>query len=58
MKATRWYLVDKPTDERMRREIQRLMKAGKMPTLDQLSAAVLEARRKLANKIRRAQREG
>jgi len=35
----------------------RLIREGKMPTLQQLTAAVLEARRKYANQIRRARRE-
>ena len=41
----------------MRREVERLIKRGKMPTLEELCAAVLEARKKYTLKIRRAQRE-
>lgn len=47
----------KPTEEQMRREAERLIKSGKMPTLEELCAAVLESRRKYANAIRRAKRE-
>lgn len=47
----------KPTEEQMRREVERLIKRGKMPTLEELCAAVLEARKKYTLKIRRAQRE-
>ena len=42
----------------MRKEAQRLIDVGKMPTLQALSAAVLEARKLYANQIRRARREG
>jgi hypothetical protein len=45
------------TEEQMRREVERLIKTGKMPTLEELSAAVLEARKKYAPQIRRARRE-
>jgi hypothetical protein len=38
-------------------EIKRLIVGGRMPTLVELSAAVLEARRTYANQIRRARRE-
>jgi hypothetical protein len=48
---------DPMTEEQMRREVKRLIKTGKMPTLEELSAAVLEARKKYANKIRRARGE-
>jgi hypothetical protein len=48
---------DRVTEEQMRREVERLIKTGKMPTLEELSAAVLEARKKYASKIRRARRE-
>ena len=41
----------------MRREVERLIRTCKMPTLEELSAAVLEARKKYENKIRRACRE-
>jgi hypothetical protein len=46
------------TEEQMRKEAQRLIDVGKMPTLQALSAAVLEARKLYANQIRRARREG
>lgn len=39
------------------RTVARLKAAGKMPTLSELSAAVLETRKKFAVKIRRARRE-
>jgi len=45
------------TEEQMRREVERLIRTCKMPTLEELSAAVLEARKKYENKIRRACRE-
>jgi len=48
---------DPMTEEQMRWEVERLIKTRKMPTLEELSAAVLEARKKYANKIRRARRE-
>lgn len=47
----------KPTEEQMRREVQRLIKSGKIPTLGELCAAVLDSRRKYVNVIRRAKRE-
>lgn len=50
----------KPTREekaKMLAEIARLQASGQMPTLEQVCAAVLEARRKYSNKIRRARRE-
>jgi hypothetical protein len=39
------------------REIERLRRKGTMPTLDELCAAVLDARKKYMLKIRRARRE-
>ncbi len=45
------------TEEELRREAERLIKAGKMPTLRELSAAVLEVRKRYASQIRRARRE-
>jgi hypothetical protein len=45
------------TEEQLRREVERLFKTCKMPALEELSAAVLEARKKYANKIRSARRE-
>lgn len=46
------------TEEQMRKEAERLIKAGKIPTLDELTRAILSTRREYANKIRRARREG
>ena len=47
-----------PLSEReLRVEAERLIKTGRMPTLTALCAAVLEARGKYANQIRRARRE-
>ena len=41
----------------LERDAKHLVKSGKMPTLDELCAAVLEVRVKYANQIRRARRE-
>ena len=41
----------------MKREAERLIHEGKMPTLEQLCAAVIEARKRYAVKIRSARRE-
>ena len=41
----------------MREEAERLIKTGKVPTLEQLCAAVIEARKAYAVKIRRARPE-
>lgn len=49
--------MDKSKERALQREAERLIKSGKMPTLDELCAAVLEARTKYANQIRRARRE-
>jgi hypothetical protein len=43
--------------EALQRRLKKLVKAGKLPSLEELSAAVLESRKKYANKIRRARRE-
>ena len=43
--------------EQLQREVERLIKAGKMPTLDELCAAVLETRKMYVNQIRQARRE-
>jgi hypothetical protein len=45
------------SEEELRREAERLIETGKMLTLQELSAAVLEARKRHANQIRRARRE-
>jgi vacuolar-type H+-ATPase subunit H len=44
-------------EQQMREEAERLIKSGKMPSLEEVCAAVLEARKKYANQIRRARRE-
>lgn len=49
--------VDKLTAERLQLETERLIKTGRIPSLVDLCAAVLEARKKYANQIRRARRE-
>ena len=49
--------IDKLTQERLQREAEHLIKSGKMPSLEELCAVVLEARKKYANQIRRARRE-
>jgi hypothetical protein len=46
------------TEEQLRREAQKLIAAGKMPTLEELCRVVLESRMKYTLKIRRARREG
>lgn len=43
--------------EKLRQRAAKLVATGKMPSLDEVCAAVLEARRKYANQIRRARRE-
>jgi hypothetical protein len=49
--------VDKNKERAFQREAERLIKSGKMPTLDEVRAAVLEARKKYGNRIRRTRRE-
>jgi hypothetical protein len=44
-------------EQQLRKEAERLIKAGKMPTLDELTQAILSTRRECATKIRRARRE-
>jgi hypothetical protein len=52
-------MTPRPMDEQqLRKEAERLLKAGKMPTLHELTRAILSTRRDYANKIRRARREG
>jgi hypothetical protein len=47
-----------PSDvRRLRREAERLIAAGEMPTLDQVLEALFEARQKYANQIRAARKE-
>jgi hypothetical protein len=45
-------------EEDLRREAQKLLATGKMPTLEELCRVVLESRMKYTLKIRRARREG
>jgi hypothetical protein len=44
-------------EQQLRKEAERLIKTGKMPSLEKLCGAVLEARKKYAVRIRRARRE-
>jgi hypothetical protein len=46
------------TKAQLEAEAARLIATGKMPSLEELCAAVLETRKKYASKIRRARREG
>ena len=41
----------------MRHQIAKLVREGKMPSLEQLCAAITETKAKFAPRIRRAQRE-
>ena len=43
--------------EALRRQLKKMVEEGTLPSLEELSAAVLESRMKYANKIRRARRE-
>jgi len=45
------------SEPELRAEAERLLREGRMPSLEELSAAVLETRKKFAVKIRRARRE-
>jgi hypothetical protein len=45
------------TPKQLQEEAERLIKSGKMPTLEELCAAVLESRRKYRLQILRARRE-
>jgi hypothetical protein len=45
------------TEEELKKEAARLIREGKMPTLEEFSRMMVEIRRKYANKIRRARRE-
>jgi vacuolar-type H+-ATPase subunit H len=48
-----------PSDvRRLRREAERLIAAGEMPSLQQVLEAVAEARKKYADQIRAARAEG
>jgi hypothetical protein len=49
----------KPSDvRRLRREAERLIAAGEMPSLQQVLETVAEARKKYADQIRAARAEG
>jgi hypothetical protein len=41
----------------LQRKVERLIREGKMPSLEDVCAAILETRRDFATKIRRARRE-
>ena len=45
------------TEQQLRKRAEKLIREGKMPTLSELTAAILETRKVYANKIRRARRE-
>lgn len=49
--------MKKLTEKQLQREAAKLIREGRMPSLETLCAAVLEARKKYANQIRRARRE-
>jgi hypothetical protein len=41
----------------LQRKVERLIREGEMPSLEDVCAAILETRKEFANKIRRARRE-
>jgi hypothetical protein len=45
------------TEEQLKREAERLIATGKMPSIEKLASVVLKMRRKYANQIRRARRK-
>lgn len=49
--------MDKLKERALRLEAERLIREGKMPTLDDLCRVILETKKEYANKIRRARRE-
>ena len=49
--------VEPLSEESMRRQLAKLVEEGKLPSLEDLCAAVLESRRKYRLKILRARRE-
>ena len=49
--------MDKPTQKRLQQEVERLIKSGNMPSLEEVCAAVLETRKKYRLRILRARRE-
>lgn len=44
-------------EKKMRRLAAKLLREGRMPSISELAAAILEVRKAYANKIRRARRE-
>jgi len=48
--------MKKLNQEQLQREVDRLIKSGKMPSLEEVAAAALAVRMKYATKIRRARR--
>ena len=49
--------MKKLTEKQLQHEAEKLIREGRMPSLETLCTAVLEARKKYANQIRRARRE-
>jgi hypothetical protein len=49
--------MNKRRESALRREAARLIREGKMPSLETLCEAIVETRTKYANKIRRARRD-
>jgi hypothetical protein len=49
--------VEPLSEDAIRRQLKKLVKEGKLPSLEDLCAAVLETRKNYAIKIRRARRE-
>jgi hypothetical protein len=45
-------------EKELAKEAARLLKAGRMPSPEELGRVMVEIRREYANKIRRARREG
>jgi hypothetical protein len=46
------------SEQQMKREVEKLIRENRLPSLQELTQAILKARMKYANKIRRARREG
>jgi hypothetical protein len=49
--------VDKKRERALQREAERLLKTGRMPSLEEVCRAILETRKTYANRIRRARRD-
>ena len=49
--------MNKSTQKRLQREAERLIRAGKMPSLEELCAVILETRKEYRLKILRARCE-